>query len=203
MAKFMLLLCIISASAMTVSAQESDTFTVEFHTDVPVSDGVITILVNRSWAPIGADHFHALLMDGFYNEAAFFRVVPNFVVQFGIAGEPAENDKWKAPIKDDPVKASNLEGTITYATAGPDTRTSQLFINYQDNSRLDSDGFAPFGTVTKGMDVAAAIFNPTPGNSGGVDQDQYMQKGNMWIKQQYPKINFIDRAMIVNSSSTL
>ena len=137
--------------------------------------------------------FYALLKDSFFDQAAFFRVVPEFVVQFGIAGEPDENRKWDHTIADDTVKTSNVKGTITYATAGPNTRTTQLFINTADNSGLDSQGFSPFGHVTHGMDVVAAIYNPTPGESGyvwqsndvcviepsfahsGVDQGKYWQ----------------------------
>jgi len=168
-------------------------FQVTFKTDVP---GDIVINVVSEWCPLGAAHFQALVEDKFYDAAAFFRVVPNFVVQFGIAGTPSENVKWKTPIKDDPVKHSNLKGTISYTTAGPNTRTTQLFINYIDNTGLDRQGFAPFGEVISGMDIAMKIFNPTPGSSGGVDQNSYETKGNAWIKTQYPKINFITNASI-------
>jgi cyclophilin family peptidyl-prolyl cis-trans isomerase len=168
----------------------------DFQTDVGVGDGVISFNITRALAPLGADHLHTLVQDGFYDAAAFFRVVPDFVAQFGIAGEPAKNRKWDRPIPDDPVVQSNLKGSIVYATAGPNTRTTQLFINYKDNARLDAMGFAPLGNIVKGMDVAEAIFNPTPGDSGGVDQGQYTNKGNAWIKQQYPKINFIVNATI-------
>jgi cyclophilin family peptidyl-prolyl cis-trans isomerase len=123
--------------------------------------------------------------------------VPDFVVQFGISGDPATNKKWETPIKDDKVIQSNVAGTIVYATAGPNTRTTQLFINYIDNSRLDSMGFSPFGTVISGMETAKKIFNPTPGNTGGVDQGEYTSKGNDWIKAKYPKINFITNATIL------
>lgn len=179
-----------------------DDWTVTFATTVVGANGEsqagtnIVIKVFREWAPLGADHFYALVQDGFYNEAAFFRVVPNFVVQFGIAGIPAENKKWGIPIKDDPVLESNKAKTLVYATAGPNTRTSQLFINYKDNSNLDSQGFAPFATVTEGFEYAQEIFNPTPGSSNGVDQGQYEAKGNDWIKQQYPHIDFIINATI-------
>ena len=172
------------------------TYHVTFATDVPGHSDPIVVEVTRSLAPLGADHFYALVQDGFYNEAAFFRVVPNFVVQFGIAGTPAENVKWKKPIQDDPVVGSNVKGTITYATAGPNTRTSQLFINYKDNTNLDSQGFAPFGKVVSGMDTALAIYNPTPGSSGGINQNSYESKGNTWLKEQYPKANFITNATI-------
>lgn len=116
--------------------------------------GRILLEVTRAWAPLGVDRFYALLQDGFYNEAAFFRVVPGFVLQFGIASTPEANERWSTPIQDDPVVESNLRGTITYATAGPNTRTTQLFINYVDNPNLDPQGFAPFGRVVAGLDVA-------------------------------------------------
>ena len=124
--------------------------------------------------------------------------MPDFVVQFGIAGTPAENVKWATPIKDDPVAHSNLEGTVVYATAGPNTRTTQLFINLKDNKNLDTS-FAPFGTVVRGMDVVRAIFNPTPGSSSGVSQSDYEKKGDAWIRQQYPNINFITNGSIIGA----
>lgn len=126
--------------------------------------------VTRSWAPLGVDHFYALLNDNFYNEAAFFRVVGGFVLQFGIAGEPKENVKWAAAIPDDPVTHSNLQHTMSYATAGPNTRTTQLFINYADNTDLDKQGFAPFAQITSGANYIDQVHDPTPGDSDGVDQ---------------------------------
>eukprot|EP00928_Gymnodinium_smaydae_P002915 TRINITY_DN11065_c1_g2_i1.p1 TRINITY_DN11065_c1_g2~~TRINITY_DN11065_c1_g2_i1.p1 ORF type:complete len:232 (+),score=35.22 TRINITY_DN11065_c1_g2_i1:66-698(+) len=187
-----LVLALIASIGLAVDA--SDNYVVRFSTDVP---GDIVINVTKAWAPLGADHFRALVEDGFYSSpAAFFRVVPNFVVQFGISGDPSTNAKWTAPIKDDPVIESNLKGTITYATAGADTRTTQLFVNYVDNVRLDSMGFAPFGTVVSGMDVLAKVFNPTPGSSDGVDQDEYEKEGETWIKQKYPNVNSITGARI-------
>lgn len=156
----------------------------------------IVISVTRALAPIGADRFYALVHAGFFNNSAFFRVVPKFVVQFGISGDKDLNNQWlHKSIKDDPVKGSNTAGTITYADAGPNTRSTQVFINYGDNSRLDQDGFAQFGTVT-GMDSANALFDPTPTDSGGVDQDAYEEKGNAWIKTTYPGINFITGASV-------
>jgi len=172
-------------------------FVVRLTTDVP---GDVVINVTSSWAPLGAAHFKKLVDDGFFGApAAFFRVVPNFVVQFGISGDPATNKKWTTPIKDDPVKHSNVAGTIVYATAGPNTRTTQLFINIVDNARLDKSGFAPFGTVVSGMDIVKKIYNPTPGQSGGVDQGAYEQKGQTWLKKKYPKTNSITKVTIDTS----
>jgi peptidyl-prolyl cis-trans isomerase A (cyclophilin A) len=173
-----------------------DNFIVDFQTDVG-SGANMSVNITRSLAPLGVDHFYSLVDDGFYNQAAFFRVVPNFVVQFGIAGTPAENEKWTSPIRDDPVKVSNLAGTLVYATAGPNTRTTQLFINYADNQGLDKQGFAPFGQLdAEGLAVAQRIFNPTPSSSSGVNQGAYTAKGNSWIKETYPGINFITKATV-------
>jgi peptidyl-prolyl cis-trans isomerase A (cyclophilin A) len=187
------LAALLLASVGTATAD----YTVSFQTDVAAGSppGLVVINVTSAWAPLGAAHLQKLVADHFYDGAAFFRVVPNFVVQFGIAGTPAENAKWNTPIADDPVLHSNLEGTIVYATAGPNTRTTQLFINLKDNKNLDT-GFAPFGTVVQGMDVVRAIYNPTPGSSSGVSQPEYESGGDAWIRQQYPKINFITKATV-------
>jgi len=191
----LLLPCSILLAAAAADPPAPQLFTVEFVTDI--SDTPIIIEVTRSLAPLGADRFYALVQDGFYNQSALFRVVPDFVLQFGISGSSDQNEKWlHNEIKDDPVVGSNTRGTISFATAGPDTRTTQLFINYGDNSRLDGMGFAPFGEVVIGLDVAEAVFNPTPGDSNGVDQDSYEKRGNDWIRENYPGINFILSASI-------
>ena len=121
---------------------------------------------------------------------------PDFVVQFGLASDPEETSKWGDSILDDPVTQSNVKGTITYATGGPNTRTTQLFINLQDNSSLDRQGFAPFGKVVSGMDVLTAIYNPTPGASGGADQGAYEAYGNEWILKTYPDIDMIENTAL-------
>lgn len=172
-----------------------DTYSIKFDTNVRLSDGSaaepIIINVNRSWAPIGSDHLFAVMSDKFYQCGGFFRVVPDFVVQFGIAASPEETKKWDNPILDDPVLQSNLPWTVTYATAGPNTRTTQLFINTVDNSRLDADGFSPFGYVKSGFDTVLAIVNPTPDSSDGVNQIAYTKKGNDWLLEKYPNISLI------------
>ena len=166
-----------------------EVFVVSLETDI--NGGAIVIECIREWAPLGVDRFYAALNDGFYDESAFFRVVPDFVLQFGIAGTPEMNDRWQTAIPDDPVRESNLAGTVSFATAGPNTRTTQLFINYVDNPGLDAQGFAPIGRVVAGLDIAASVFNPTPGNSGGVDQALYRANGIEWIRREYPGINSI------------
>jgi len=182
-------------SGLSESAAAPDNFLLDFDTDID-GVGTITVSINKSWAPIGVEHLVALVQDGFYDEAAFMRVVGGFVLQFGIAGTPAENKKWTTPIKDDPVLQSNKKYTMSYATAGPNTRTTQLFINYQDNAALDNQGFAPIGTVVAGGQYLDRVHDPTPGDSGGVDQQQYETKGNTWLRSKYPEINFIKKAAI-------
>ncbi len=176
-------------------------YQIRLETDVSLPSapsGVILINVTSTWAPIGAAHLADLVADQFYDGAAFFRVVPDFVVQFGIAGTPSENQKWKDAIKDDPVIASNTEGTLTYAaTAQPNSRTTQLFINTANNSALDAQGFAPLGRVVEGLDIVKAVFNPTPNSSSGVSQYEYETLGDEWIRKAYPGINFITRATVV------
>jgi len=159
----------------------------------------IVLEITRKLAPLGADRLYALMQDRFFDTpypAAFFRVVPKFVVQFGIAGSPFETAKWNVPIQDDPVLGSNTNGTISFATAGPNTRTSQLFINTADNAGLDSQGFSPLGKVIRGMETVLAINNPTPGSSDGIDQDKYTNGGYRWIEAQYPMVNSIIKSTV-------
>src|SRR5579884_83285 len=126
-----------------------DTYKVKFNT----TKGSFVVEVTRAWAPLGADRFYNLVKGGYYDGAPLYRVIPNFMVQFGFSPSTAVNKAWeKAEIKDDPVKQSNKRGYITFATSGPNTRTTQVFINYKDNAFLDTQGFAPFGNVVEGMD---------------------------------------------------
>ena len=131
-----------------------------FKANFDTSKGTFVIEVHRDWAPIGADRFYNLVKNGFYDDVRFFRVIPGFMAQFGIHGTPAVAKLWRPrAIKDDPVKQSNKRGYVTFATAGPNTRTTQLFINFGDNAALDKQGFAPFGQVVTGMDVVDKIYN--------------------------------------------
>lgn len=160
------------------------------------SAGSFTVSVDRSWAPKGADRFYDAVKKGFYNDCRFFRVVPDFVVQFGINGDPDTQKKWRtSPIKDDPVKESNTTGMVTFATAGKNTRTTQLFINLKDNSRLDSAGFAPFGKVdAKGMKVVAKIYS---GYGQRPNQTRIQRTGNDYLEKNFPKLDYIISAKIV------
>jgi peptidyl-prolyl cis-trans isomerase A (cyclophilin A) len=157
--------------------------------------GDFVVEVHREWAPLGADRFYNLVRYGYFTNAAFFRVVPGFVVQFGLNADPAVNKVWKtATIQDDPVVQSNKRGNLVFATAGPNTRTTQLFINYADNARLDRMGFAPFGSVVEGMDVVDKIF-PAYGESPR--QDLIAEQGDAYLKANFRDIDKIKMARIV------
>ena len=179
---------------MTVAEEETEKAPEEFKVKFETSCGTFTLDVQRKYAPLGVDQFHKAVKEGFYDECRFFRVVPDFVVQFGINGDPKVQKKWDNPIKDDPVKASNVRGSVCYATAGPDTRTTQLFINLGDNSSLDDMGFAPFGKVTEGMEVVDKItsqYGQRP-NQGLIES-----RGNEYLKEDFPKLDYIKKATIV------
>ncbi len=157
--------------------------------------GVFVVEVHRAWAPLGADRFYNLVRYGYFTDAAFFRVVPGFVVQFGLSADPAINKVWAmANIQDDPVVQSNKRGSLVFATAGPNTRTTQLFINYADNARLDGMGFAPFGTVVEGMDVVDKIY---PGYRESPNQGLITSQGDAYLKANFPDIDKIKLARIV------
>jgi len=164
--------------------------------------GDFVIEVHRDWAPLGADRFYNLVKIGYFTDAAFFRVVKGFMVQFGINGDPSVNRIWRrATINDDPSgKKSNTRGMVTFATAGPNMRTTQLFINYANNARLDSMGFAPFGKVVEGMKVVDAIEGVygegAPGGNGPA-QEMIQTQGNAYLKAQFPKLDYVKHATIV------
>lgn len=179
-----------------------DTYEVLFHTTA----GDFTVAVTRAWAPIGADRFYSLVKNGYYDGNRFFRVVPNFVVQWGIHGDPVVNKAWYDPknrpdvnIKDDPVKKSNTKGRIVFANAGPDTRTTQLFINFGDNSRLDKMGFAPFGEVKgEGMKIVNKLFKGYGEPPRGI-QPALVEKGNAVLDEFFPKLDGIITATIIET----
>jgi peptidyl-prolyl cis-trans isomerase A (cyclophilin A) len=164
------------------------------------SKGAFVVEVHRDWAPNGADRFYNLVKNGFYDDTRFFRVVSGFMVQFGINGDPNVSAPWRtATIKDDSVKQSNKRGYITFATSGPDSRTSQVFINFADNSALDRQGFAPFGQVTSGMAVVDALFSgygEGAPSGRGPDQGRIQREGNTYLKKDFSNLDFVKKATI-------
>lgn len=158
------------------------------------SAGAFTVEVTRAWAPLGADRLYNLVRNGFFEGGRFFRVVPGFIVQFGLPGDPAVAALWRpATIPDDPVNQHNTRGTLTFATGGPATRTTQLFINYADNIQLDAMGFAPMGRVVEGMDVVDRIY---AGYGEQPDQGMIQMRGNAYLTAQFPRLDSIAHATI-------
>jgi peptidyl-prolyl cis-trans isomerase A (cyclophilin A) len=165
------------------------------------SKGDFVVEVNRASAPLGADRFYNLVKSGFFDNVRFFRAIKGFMVQFGIHGDPAVAAAWRgAHLSDDPVKESNKKGTITFATAGPDTRTTQLFINFNDNSNLDQMGFAPFGKVVSGMNVVDSIYTgygEGAPRGRGPDQGRLQSEGNAYLEREFPLLDHVKTAKIV------
>ncbi len=185
---------------------EADAATVEDVKDENVikvkfacSNGDFVIEMHRDWAPLGVDQFLAAIADGVYDEARFFRVVPGFVVQFGMPGDADLGNKWRSKvIKDDPVLKPNVRGTVCFATSGKDSRTTQVFINLGDNRRLDDMGFTVFGNVTEGMDVVDKI-NPKYGEAP--NQALIQRRGNIYLKDAFPDLDYIKKATILKPES--
>jgi peptidyl-prolyl cis-trans isomerase A (cyclophilin A) len=173
-----------------------------YKVNLDTSKGPIVIEVHRDWAPIGADRFYNLVKNGFFDEVRFFRVINGFMAQFGVHGNPAISAAWRAAqLKDDPVKQSNKRGYVTFATAGPNTRTTQLFINYRDNANLDRQGFAPFGQVVSGMDVVDKLnseYGEGAPSGRGPNQGRVNTEGNAYLNKEFPKLDYIKTATIVN-----
>jgi peptidyl-prolyl cis-trans isomerase A (cyclophilin A) len=173
------------------------TFKARFET----SKGAFVVDVNREWAPNGADRFYNLVKNGFFDGTRFFRVLDDFMAQFGINGDPKVSSIWReARIKDDPVRISNKRTFVTFATAGPNTRTTQVFISFSDNSNLDSQGFAPFGQVVSGMKVVDSLYNGygegAPGGRGP-DQGRVQKEGNAYLASAFPNLDYVKKATIV------
>ncbi|HEX5410263.1 MAG TPA: peptidylprolyl isomerase [Terriglobia bacterium] len=184
----------------SLNAQAPDVYWAKFDT----TKGSFVIKVTRAWAPAGADRFFNLVKNGFYSNASFFRVIPGFIVQFGISADPNISAVWHdADIQDDPVKQSNVAGTVTFATAGPNTRTTQVFINLADNKSLDAQGFSPFGTVTDGLNVAQSFYSGygegAPMGSGP-DQQMIQSQGEAYLAAQFPKLDHIRSATVLQSA---
>jgi peptidyl-prolyl cis-trans isomerase A (cyclophilin A) len=163
--------------------------------------GDVVVEVNRAWAPLGADRFYNLVKNGFYTDAAFFRVLPGFVVQVGIAARPEVARVWVgARIADDQVKESNLRGYVTFATSGPNSRTTQIFINLADNAGLDGMGFAPFGRVVEGMEVVEQLYSgygEGAPRGRGPDQGRITNEGKAYLDKDFPQLDSIKSAVIL------
>lgn len=185
------------ADPAKLTEKAPNTFKAQFDT----TKGKIVIEVTRDLAPNGADRFYNLVKSGYFTDIAFFRVISGFMCQFGIHGDPQISAKWRAAnIPDDPVKGSNTRGAITFATAGPNTRTTQLFINFGNNTQLDGMGFSSFGKVVEGMDVVDKIFSGygEGAPSGmGPNQGRIQMQGNAYLKKDYPDLDYIKSATIV------
>ncbi len=181
---------LLNPSTMTATAPAT------FMVQVETTKGPFTIKVTRAWAPHGADRFYNLVRGGFFTDAAFFRVIPGFMVQFGISARPEVSRVWAdANIQDDPVKESNTRGMVTFAqTSARNSRSTQLFINYGDNARLNADRFAPFGEVTKGMSVVDQIYS---GYGEKPDQGAMTNQGKAYLDKNFPRLDHIVSATIV------
>jgi peptidyl-prolyl cis-trans isomerase A (cyclophilin A) len=184
------------ANPAALNEKAPDVFKAKFDT----SKGVFVLEVHRDWAPNGADRFYNLVKHGFYDNVRFFRVISGFMVQFGINGDPKLSAKWReAQMKDDPVRQSNRRGTITYAMAGPDTRTSQVFINFADNSSLDRQGFSPFGRVVSGMNVIDKLnaeYGEGAPRGRGPDQGRIQTEGNAYLMREFGRLDYVKKATI-------
>ncbi len=190
---------VLLGTASACLAQAPATYQVKMET----TKGTFYIDVNRKWSPQGADRFYQLVNSGFYNDCAFFRVIEGFMAQVGISGNPETQAKWRdQTIKDDPVQKSNLRGYVSFAkTSAPDSRTTQVFINFDDNRRLDDYGFAPFGYISPaGMRVVDALYNgygEGAPRGRGPSQSRIQLEGNTYLKQEFPRLDYITKASIV------
>ncbi|MCK5861456.1 MAG: peptidylprolyl isomerase [Candidatus Hydrogenedentes bacterium] len=168
-----------------------DTFKVKFE----CTNGEFIVECTKEWAPIGVERFYALVREGYFDNTGFFRVVPGFVVQFGLAADPKVTAKWKSKvIKDDPVTQTNAPGTLTFATSGPNSRTTQLFINLGNNARLDGMGFAAFGKIVEGMPIVQKIsskYGERP------QQNLITNEGDSYLRKNFPDMDYITKATLI------
>lgn len=186
------------SAALLTPSKLTETAPAVYNVRFDTTAGPFVVQVTRAWAPKGADRFYNLVKNGYYDSSRFFRVVPGFMVQFGINGDPKIQKGWReATVTDDPVTQSNKRGFITFAaSARPNSRTTQVFINFDDNARLDRQGFAPFGQVVSGMDVVDKI-NAQYGERP--DQGRIQEEGNAYLAKEFPKLDVIQKASIVRA----
>jgi peptidyl-prolyl cis-trans isomerase A (cyclophilin A) len=173
-----------------------------FRAKFTTTKGDFVVEVQRDWAPHGADRFYNLVKNGYFSDTRFFRVIKGFMVQWGIHGQGEVNAVWRnANIPDDSVKQSNKRGFVTFATAGPNTRTTQVFINYNDNAQLDGMGFAPFGKITSGLEVVDGLFGgygEGAPQGQGPNQGRMQTEGNAYLARDFPNLDYILEAKIAN-----
>ena len=172
-----------------------------FRARLDTSQGVIVIAVEREWAPLAADRFYNLVKNGFYDDSRFFRVLSGFMAQLGLHADPAVQSAWRtANLRDEPVKKSNTRGFVTFTReSSPNSSYTMIFINYKDNSYLDADGFAPFGEVVSGMDVADRLYSGY-GRQNVPDQRRIMRDGNTYLLAEYPMLDFVKTARLETSA---
>jgi cyclophilin family peptidyl-prolyl cis-trans isomerase len=193
-----------AASALTkpdksaIATPSPDSFKVAFET----SKGNFTVMAHRDWAPRGVDRFYHLVQLGYFDDARFFRVLSGFMAQWGMNGNPRVTAAWEPlTIADDSVKQSNVRGMVTFAAgSAPDTRSTQLFINYRDNRNLDGMRFAPIGQVVDGMSVVDSLYSgygEGAPDGGGPSQERIASEGNAYLTKNFPKLDFIKTARIV------
>jgi peptidyl-prolyl cis-trans isomerase A (cyclophilin A) len=183
-----------------LSERAPDSFRARFDT----SQGSFVIAVEREWAPLAADRFYNLVRNGFYDESRFFRVLDGFMAQFGLHADPSVQAAWRsANLKDEPAKMSNTRGFVSFAReSSPNSRYTMIFINYKDNSYLDADGFAPFGQVVTGMDVADRMYSGY-GRQNIPDQRRILREGNAYLQAEYPRLDFVKTATIETGAATV
>ncbi len=199
---FMVVIVALCAGCGNKKSAEMKTAPAEYKVRLQTTKGDVLILVHRDWSPLGADHFYELTNMGFYNGNAFFRALRGFVVQWGINGDPKLNKDWsEISIKDDPPKVSNKVGTVVFAMAGPNSRTTQVFINLGDNSAsLDSQGFTPFGEVVQGMENVMNLYSgygDGPPSGEGPSQAAIADIGNPYLEEHFPKLDYIKTARVI------
>ena len=166
----------------------------KFQVNFNTSKGLIVVDINRADAPIGADRLYNLVKAGYFTDCRFFRIVAGFVVQFGVASNPKMTKAWNIQMKDDPIKKSNTRGVLSYAaSADPDTRTTQLFFNLGENSRLDKVGFAGIGQISKGLEVVDSLY---AGDRELPDQAKIERIGNSYLDKEFPNLDYIKTASI-------
>lgn len=188
--------------ALRDPASLNETAPASYRARFETTKGPFVIEVTREAAPRGADRFYNLVKNGFYDDVAFFRAIENFMVQFGIHGDPEIAARWRgATFPDDEVKGTNTRGTISFATSGPNSRTTQVFINYKDNTNLDRMGFAPFGRVVEGMEVVDSLYKgygEGAPRGRGPSQGRIQNEGNEYLRRDFPELDWVKSATIVD-----